>query len=115
LTERELRHLVDEEDVQIHAIGIHDHAGSMEEARGPWILEDLARMIGGQHHMAKDIAELPALAAQMSLALHDRYLIGYKPTPPGLSGTFRRINVKLIQPKGTPRLYVYARRGYRMP
>lgn len=115
LNEREVRRLVDEEDVQIHAIGIHGHALSMAEFRGPWILEDLATMTGGQHHMVKNIAELPALAAQMSLALHDRYLIGYKPAPLGLSGIFRRIDVKLIQPKGAPRLYVYARRGYRMP
>jgi hypothetical protein len=47
--------------------------------------------------------------------LHDRYLLGYKPTPPGVSGAFRRIDVKLIQPKSTGRLYVYARHGYRMP
>ena len=115
LTERELRHLVDEEDVQIHAIGIHDHMASAEEAHGPWILDDLAGMTGGQHHMVSDIAELPTLAAQMSLALHDRYLLGYKPMPPGLSGKFRRIDVKLLQPKGARKLYVYARRGYRMP
>lgn len=115
LTERELRRLLDEEDVQIHAIGIHDHMASMEEARGPWVLEDLAKMTGGQHHMIENAAELPAMAAQMSRALHDRYLLGYQPTPLGLSGSFRRIDVKLTRPKDSSRLYVYARRGYRMP
>lgn len=115
LTERELRRLLDEEDVQIHAIGIHDHMASPEEARGPWVLEDLASITGGQHHMVENIGELPVLAARMSLALHDRYLLGYKPTPSGLSGTFRRIDVRLVVPKGRARLYVYARRGYRMP
>lgn len=115
LTERELRRLLDEEDVQIHGIGIHDHMASPEEARGPWVLKDLASMTGGQHHMVDKISELPELASRMSLALHDRYLIGYKPTPPGLSGIFRRIDVRLVLPKRGPRLYVYARRGYRMP
>ncbi len=115
LTERELRHLLDEEEVQIHAIGIHDHMASREEFRGPGILEDLARMTGGQHHMVENIDELPAMAAQMGLALHDRYLLGYRPTPLGPSGAFRRIDVKLVRPKGAPRLYVYARRGYRVP
>ena len=114
-SEREIRHLLDEEDVQIHALGIHDGMARREEADGPAVLEDLAKMTGGQHHMVKGVADLPTLAAQMSLALHDRYLIGYKPAPLGLSGTFRRIDVKLIQPKGTPKLYVYARRGYRLP
>lgn len=115
LTKRELRRLLEEEDVQIHAIGIHDHMASMEEARGPWVLEDLATMTGGQHHMIENTAELPAMAAQMSMALHDRYLLGYKPTPLGPSGSFRRIDVKLTRPKESSRLYVYARRGYQMP
>jgi Ca-activated chloride channel family protein len=115
LTERELRHLVDEEDVQVHAIGIHDHPGAMEERRGPWILEDLANMTAGRHHMVNDINELPELASRMSTALHDRYILGYKPTPAGPSGAFRRIEVKVKQPKGAPRLSIYARRGYRMP
>jgi len=115
LTERELRHVLDEEDVQIHAIGIHDRMAGLLEAHGPAILEDLARMTGGQHHMVENIGELPAMAAQMGLALHDRYLLGYKPTPLGDSGTFRRIDVKVVQPAATPKIYVYARRGYRVP
>jgi hypothetical protein len=88
---------------------------SPEEARGPWILEDLALMTGGQHHMVENIDELPVMTGQMALALHDRYLLGYKPTPPGDSGTFRRIDVKVVKAAGKPRVYVYARRGYRMP
>ncbi len=115
LTERELRLRLDEEDVQIHAIGIHDHMSSREGDRGAKVLEDLAVMTGGQHHMIRDKRQLPAIAGEMSLALHDRYLLGYKPTPLGPSGQFRRIDVRLVQPKGAPRLYVYARRGYRMP
>ena len=112
LTERELRRLVEEEDVQIHAVGIHDAGASMgrEEARGPWVLEELAKMTGGH----RDAGRLPEFAAKMSLALHDRYLLGYRPTPPGPSGLFQRIEVKVAQPKGN-RLSVYARRGYRMP
>lgn len=114
-TERELRRLMDEEDVQIHAIGIHDHMADRDEARGPWVLEDLAAITGGQHHMIENAGELPDLAAKMSVALHDRYLLGYKPEPLGLAGTFRRIDVKLLQHKSGARLYVYARRGYRLP
>ena len=115
LTARELRRIIDEEDVQIHAIGIHDGSDRMDEARGPWILEDLAKMTGGQHHMVSSAAELPQLAAKMSLALHERYVLGYRPTPSGLSGTFRKIEVKVVRGANAPRVWVYARRGYRMP
>jgi hypothetical protein len=55
------------------------------------------------------------MTAQMSLALHDRYLLGYKPTPLGDSGTFRRIDIRVVQPSTKPKVYVYARRGYRVP
>src|SRR5262249_36897460 len=115
LTKGELRSLLDEEDVQIDAIGIHDLGASREEVGSPWILQDLAKMTGGEYRRINHIDELPGLAARMSLALHDRYLLGYRPTPPGLSGTFRRIDVKLAQPKRTRRFYVYGRRGYWMP
>ena len=115
LTERELRHRVEEEEVQIHAIGIHDGSDRMDEARGPWILEDLAKMTGGQHHMVRDLGELPDLAAKMSTALHEYYVLGYRPTPAGLSGTFRRITVQVVRGTSTSRVWVYARRGYRMP
>lgn len=114
-SEGELRHLVEEEDLQIHAIGIHDQRPTMEESRGAQILKDLSAVTGGQHHTVNNIAELPALAKRMSLSLHDRYLLGYRPTPAGPSGTFRRIEVKVKQPKGASRVYVYARGGYRMP
>lgn len=114
-SEREMRHLLDEREIQIHAIGIHDGAASREEARGAWILEDLAAMTGGQHHMVESAGELPALAARMSRTLHDRYILGYVPTPLGPSGQFRRIDVKLTRLQGRPRLYLYTRRGYRVP
>ena len=51
-----------------------------------------------EHHMVENIDELPKMAGQMSLALHDLYLLGYRPTPLGESGMFRRIDVRLVQP-----------------
>jgi Ca-activated chloride channel family protein len=114
-TEHELFKELEEADLQIHAIGIHDGMASMDEKRGPWILEDLAGVTGGQHHMVRNIGELPAIATRMSLSLHDRYLLGYHPTTPGQPGKFRKIEVKVKQPKGANRLSVFARRGYRMP
>ncbi len=119
MSERELRGLLDEADIQIQAIGIHEHPTatppSAEEQRGPWVLDDVAKMTGGQHYIVGDARELPRLAGEISLALHDRYVLGYKPSPAGPSGAFRRIEVKLAKPKEARRLYVYARRGYRMP
>jgi Ca-activated chloride channel family protein len=113
LSKRELWRILEETEIQIHALGIHDRVRSMREAGGPQTLEDLAKMTGGEHHMVDDAGELPGLAAKMGLSLHDRYLLGYRPTPSGAAGKWRRIRVKL---PGAPRSYqIYARTGYRMP
>ncbi len=113
LTERELRRILEETEIQIHALGIHDRVRGMQEAGGPQILEDLAKLTGGEHHMVDDAGELPGLAAKMGLSLHDRYLLGYRPTPSGVPGKWRRIRVQL---PGVSRSYqIYARTGYRMP
>lgn len=113
LSERELRRILEETESQIHALGIHDRARGMREAGGPQILEDLSKMTGGEHHMVDDAGELPGLAAKMGLSLHDQYLLGYRPTPSGVPGKWRRIRVKV---PGASRSYqIYARTGYRMP
>ncbi len=114
-SESEFRHLVEEEDLQIQAIGIHDQRPSMAESRGAQVLRDLAVVTGGQYHKVDDASELPALARRMSLSLHDRYVLGYKPALAGQSGTFQKIEVKVKQRNGASRLNVYARGGYLKP
>jgi Ca-activated chloride channel family protein len=113
LSAKELRRILEETEVQIHALGIHEGGGIIEERRGQWILEDLADMTGGEHHMVKHAGQLPELAAAMSLSLHDRYVLGYRPTPPGTSGKWRRIRVALKRGR-SDRYQFYARAGYRM-
>lgn len=90
-SERELRRVVEETEILIHALGIHDRGPGMRDTGGPQILADLAKMTGGEHHMVGDAGELPGLAAKMGLSLHDRYLLGYRPTPPAVPGKWRRI------------------------
>jgi Ca-activated chloride channel homolog len=112
-TEREVRRLVEEEDVQVHAIGIHDVMPGMEERRGPWILEDLAEMTGGQHYMIRDAGELPRLARRIGETIHQQYVIAYQPDLPASAGKFRRLTVKVRTAANSSGFHVYARRGYR--
>jgi Ca-activated chloride channel homolog len=114
-TEREVRRLVQEEDIQVHAIGIHDTMTDMEEKRGPWLLEDLAEMTGGQHYMVRTAEELPGLANRIGLTLHQQYVLAYQPDSTALPGKFRRLSVQVRDPRKPGRLSVYSRRGYRAP
>jgi hypothetical protein len=61
--------------------------------------------------MVRRVNELPELAARMSLALHDRYVLAYRPTSAGTSGKWRQIQVVLRGVGG--RFRVYTRAGYR--
>ena len=45
--------------------------------------------------MVRNIAEISAIAASVSLSLHDRCLLGCRPTSPGQPGKFRKIEVKV--------------------
>jgi Ca-activated chloride channel family protein len=115
LTLREIRNRANEEDVQVYAIGIRDLSDRVEALRGSAVLDELAGMTGGQNYLVTNLGELPGLAAKMSLALHECYVIGYRPTATPLSGAFRRIKVEVVRGATPVPVWVYARRGYRMP
>lgn len=114
-SEKELRAVAVEADVQIHAIGIHDSPGSWEEMHGPALLEGLAELTGGQHFVIRDANELTDVAAKIGVALHEQYVIGYYPPGNSLPGKWRKIRVKMLVPKGLPTLQVSARSGYYPP
>ncbi len=57
LSERELKRVLEETEIQIHALGIHDRSPGMRGAAGPKVLEDLAQVSGGEHHMVNDAGE----------------------------------------------------------
>ena len=111
LSARDLKEMLEESDVQIHALGVHSGGTAMEEMRGEEILKYLAEMTGGEHHMVNRVSELPELAARMSLSLHDRYVLTYRPSTAGPSGKWREIRVALRDVGD--RFRVYARAGYR--
>ena len=111
LSARDLRGILEETEVQIHALGIHSGGTVMEQWRGEEILKYLAEMTGGEHHMVKSVNELPELAARMSLSLHDRYVLAYRPTSAGTSGKWHRIRVVLRD--AGDRFQAYTRAGYR--
>jgi Ca-activated chloride channel family protein len=114
-SEKELRRVAVEADVQIHAVGIHDSPGAPEEMNGPYLLDGLAKLTGGQHFLIRDASELTDVAAKIGVALHDQYVIGYYPPSNSLAEKWRKIRVTMAVPKGLPALQVYARSGYYPP
>jgi VWFA-related protein len=118
-TETEIKNAVREADVQIFAIGIFESLGNRgrtpEEAAGPGLLNDLAEQTGGREYTVENIAELPDIAAKIGTELRNEYILGYTPKNRERDGKYRRVQVKLNQPRGLPPLKAYFRLGYYAP
>jgi len=118
-TESEIKKLVQEADVQIYAIGIFEvmanRGRTPEEMSGPSLLSEMAEQTGGRHFPVDNLNELPDVAAKIGMELRNQYLLGYTPTNQGRDGKYRRVQVKLVQPRGLPPLHATWRLGYYAP
>ncbi|MBV9444198.1 MAG: VWA domain-containing protein [Acidobacteriaceae bacterium] len=118
-TETEIKSAVREADVQIFAIGIFESMANRgrtpEEAAGPSLLNELAEQTGGREYPVENVAELPDIAAKIGIELRNEYILGYTPKNRERDGKYRRVQVKLNQPRGLPPLKAYFRLGYYAP
>jgi VWFA-related protein len=118
-SESQLRDIVREADVQIYAIGIFDaHGGgrrSAEELNGPTLLTEITEQTGGRHFPLENVAELPDIAEKIGIELRNQYVLGYTPSNLINDGKYRRLQVRLDQPRGMPPLKAYYRLGYYAP
>ena len=118
-TESEIKNLVREADVQIYAIGIFEQISARgrtaEELSGPSLLTEMAEQTGGRHFPVENLNELPDIAAKIGIELRNQYVLGYTPANQERDGKYRRVAVKLVQPKGLPPLRAFWRQGYYAP
>jgi VWFA-related protein len=118
-TETEIKNAVREADVQIFAIGIFESLANRgrtpEEASGPGLLNELAEQTGGREYAVENVTELPDIAAKIGIELRNEYILGYTPKNRERDGKYRRVQVKLNQPRGLPPLKAFFRLGYYAP
>jgi len=110
---------VREADVQVYAIGIFELPSSRgrtaEELNGPSLLSEIAEQTGGRHFPVDNVNELPDVAAKIGIELRNQYILGYSPTNQQRDGKYRRVQVRLVQPRGLPPLRPFWRLGYYAP
>jgi VWFA-related protein len=118
-TEREIKTLVRESDVQIYAIGIYEPFGSRgrtpEEMAGPGLLTEIAEQTGGRQFPVENINELPDIAEKIGIELRNQYVLGYVPNNEERDGKWRRVKVEVKKIRGMPQLRPYFRDGYYAP
>ena len=128
-TSTQISDLVREADVQIYAMGVFEPtlamglgalgaAGSKlgaAEMDGPRLLSAIAEQTGGRALAATNLRELPGIAERIGIELRNQYVLAYSPQNPNRDGKYRKIEVKLQQPKALPALKARWRLGYYAP
>jgi Ca-activated chloride channel homolog len=118
-TEPEIKNLVKEADVQIYAIGIYEGYGARgrtpEEMSGPGLLTEISEQTGGRQYSVDNLNELPDVASKIGVELRNQYILGYQPQNATKDGKYRKVQVKLIQPRGMPMLRPFWKQGYYAP
>jgi Ca-activated chloride channel family protein len=79
-----------------------------EERQGPEMLKNLSDRTGGLYFRASNNNEAKEYVIKVGQALHNEYVIGYRPPDPGTSLRWHKIRVKSKQSMAS----VHARNGY---
>ena len=82
---------------------------------GPSLLSELAALTGGRHFPVENLNDLPDIAAKIGVELRNEYVLGYLSKNLVRDGKYRRVSVKLKQPRGLPPLKTNYRQGYYAP
>jgi VWFA-related protein len=111
---REVNDLLRESDVLLYSIGVYGGGDSAEEANGPYLLRQISEQTGGRCFPAA-VAELPDIAKKIGIELRNRYILGYTPKNQQRDGKYHKITVKVLPPRGLPKLRAHWRQGYNAP
>jgi Ca-activated chloride channel family protein len=115
-TATEIESLVREADVQIYAMGVFEPGLSFglspAEVTGPRLLSEIATQTGGRAFAAALTSDLPSVAARIAVELRNQYVLGYYPKNQARDGAYRKVEVKVAQPKGVSQLKAHWRLGY---
>jgi Ca-activated chloride channel homolog len=118
-TSAQIEALVREADVQIYAMGVFEPTLSFglpaEQVSGPRLLSEITTQTGGRAFAAALTSDLPSVAARIAVELRNQYVIGYYPKNQARDGKYRKVEVKLAQPRGVSPLKAHWRLGYYAP
>jgi Ca-activated chloride channel homolog len=110
----ELMRAAVETDIQIYTVAVdtslHNRKSveTVEDRRGLTLLEDLAERTGGLCFSLNVMRDARPMAAKVSMAVRNQYVIGFQPLDKDRSGKWHAVRVKV----NLPNARVYARNGY---
>jgi Ca-activated chloride channel family protein len=118
-TGTDITDIVKEADTQIYAMGVFEPnffpSLAKEQVSGPRLLAQIADQTGGRAFGASEFSQLPGIAERIAIELRNQYVLAYSPTNSERDGKYRKVEVKMRQPKGLPALKARWRLGYYAP
>jgi len=105
-----------EADVQLYMVGFTSDLGtdksifkSSEKQQAEKLMREIADDTGGKAFFPSDLSEMKAISDDIAKALRNQYVITYYPVNKKLDGTFRRVQVRINDPRN---LVAKTRTGY---
>jgi len=117
-TENELRHQLEETDLELYAVDIQE-SGALSRfpgiVDGPGLLDRLCEALSGRYVPVDRMAELGDAVEKIRREIRAQYVLGYRPDALDRDGRFHRVELKVTPPAGMHRISVRYRRGWREP
>lgn len=112
---REIKHMVEEADVQIYAIGLYSTIfKTPEEWNGERLLKSITEATGGRTVTIRNAAELPEAATNVSHELRSQYVLGYRPeNPSGATLNWHKIKVTAHPQNTAEKMTLHFKAGYK--
>jgi VWFA-related protein len=109
----EINNVIKESDVLIYTVVI---AGGFnpDSAAGLEMMNWIAEM-SGAHMFSAGGSALQDIAEKIGIELRNRYVLGYSPQDKKRDGKYHKIEVKVVPPRGLPKLRAHWRTGYYAP
>jgi VWFA-related protein len=83
-------------DALVYAIGIGDsYQGGVDKGK----LEKITEQTGGRAYFPRNESELRSAFAQIQRDLREQYLIAYSPQNKARDGSYRRIQIEVVEPE----------------
>jgi VWFA-related protein len=109
----EIKNVVREGGVLIYTVALSGGYNS-DSAYGLGLMKQIAETTGAHMYEAGG-SYLRDIAEKIGIELRNRYVLGYSPRDKSRDGKYRRIEVKVLPPRGLPKLTAHWRRGYYAP
>jgi len=96
----------------IYGIGLLGYDSKRDAKRARRAMSRLAEATGGLAFFPEEVGDVETICTQIAHDIRNQYTLAYYPSNARKDGTYRRVRVEVIPPRGRGKLMVRTRTGY---